>query len=173
MNVIEIHLRTLEQLFHTLDPSPFHEKSLDPQAEQYLLDYAESFPRHEEMKVVIHGPVDLQSHLDEIRKAIHSHFQVLHERALRRLRARMRNGHFTLLLGISVLVACLLLRSIIVGKSVSWQFLSEGLLILGWVSLWRPVEVLLFDRWELKQKHALLQKLAAVPIEFQAAAAER
>ena len=35
--LIEITLRELKQLFNTLDPAPFHEKDLDPAAEEYIV----------------------------------------------------------------------------------------------------------------------------------------
>ena len=46
------------------------------------------------------------------------------------------------------------------------QGLGEGLLILGWVAMWRPVEILLFEHWESHLDHAMLERLASVPIEF-------
>ena len=46
------------------------------------------------------------------------------------------------------------------------QGIEEGLLILGWVAMWRPVEILLFEHWESHQDHAMLQRLASIPIEF-------
>ena len=36
--LIEIELRDLRQLFNTLDPAPFHERDLDPEAESYIVD---------------------------------------------------------------------------------------------------------------------------------------
>jgi hypothetical protein len=43
---------------------------------------------------------------------------------------------------------------------------AEGLLILGWVVLWRPAEILLFERWESRQQRLLLKRLAQVRTEF-------
>ena len=39
------------------------------------------------------------------------------------------------------------------------QILREGLVIIGWVAIWRPLEVLLYDWWPLSQKRRLLQRL--------------
>lgn len=38
MALIEIHLKTLAQLFDSLDPAPFHDKTLDREAEAYLIE---------------------------------------------------------------------------------------------------------------------------------------
>ena len=38
---IEIRLSQPQQLFNSLDPSPFHERDLDEDAEQYIVDSAD------------------------------------------------------------------------------------------------------------------------------------
>lgn len=50
-----------------------------------------------------------------------------------------------------------------------WAILAigEGLLILGWVAMWRPLEILLFERLENHQKSALLRRLARIPVDFE------
>ena len=45
-------------------------------------------------------------------------------------------------------------------------WLGEGLLILGWVALWRPVEVLLYEHWEAADERRALERLAAARVEF-------
>ena len=42
---IEISLSRLSQLFNSFDPSPFHERDLDPDAEEYIVGSAEEVPR--------------------------------------------------------------------------------------------------------------------------------
>jgi len=41
---IEIRLSRPQQLFNSLDPSPFHERDLDDDAENYLVDSADEYP---------------------------------------------------------------------------------------------------------------------------------
>ena len=38
-------------------------------------------------------------------------------------------------------------------------------MILGWVAMWRPVEILLFEHG-IHLDHAMLERLASIPIEF-------
>jgi hypothetical protein len=40
---IEIYLENLEQFFNSMDPSPFHEKDLDDNAEEFIISWAEEF----------------------------------------------------------------------------------------------------------------------------------
>ena len=76
----------------------------------------------------------------------------------------------SLAIGIMFLIACLVLRRALVIRSLPTDraVIGEGLLILGWVAMWRPVEVLLDDWWPLARRRALLRRLAAIPIEVRA-----
>ncbi len=44
--------------------------------------------------------------------------------------------------------------------------MAEGLLILAWVALWRPIENIGFDSWESREERRLLARLSEVPIRF-------
>ena len=52
--------------------------------------------------------------------------------------------------------------------------LREGLLIVGWVAMWRPLEVFLYDWWPIRAEARLYDRLSAMPvrIEYHAATAE-
>jgi hypothetical protein len=55
---IEINLSRLAQLFNSLDPSPFHERDLDRDAEEYIIGSAEEIPRQRQLRLVVHLPAD-------------------------------------------------------------------------------------------------------------------
>lgn len=170
---IEIRIRSLEQLVDSLDPAPFYDKSLDPDAERYLLESAEDLAGAPALRVVVHAPDALRAHEADIVAAIHGHFRREHALAERRYRLRMRLGRRTLLLGMIVLVAALVLRELLLpraGPAALAAVLSEGLLILGWVALWRPMETVIYERRDLRQKHAALARLAQVPVALAATA---
>jgi len=38
---VELHLHDIKQLFDFMDPSPFRERSLDPQAEECIVNWAQ------------------------------------------------------------------------------------------------------------------------------------
>ena len=64
-----------------------------------------------------------------------------------------------------VLVSVFVLRGLI-EIAVPAAAITEGLLVLGWVALWRPIEHLVFDRIDHRPHCALLGKLADVPVRF-------
>jgi hypothetical protein len=53
---IEVRVAELRQLFNAIDPSPFHERDLDPKAEAFIVGWARELPRD--------APLALRVHLD-------------------------------------------------------------------------------------------------------------
>jgi hypothetical protein len=51
--------------------------------------------------------------------------------------------------------------------------LKEGLVISGWVLMWRPIEVLVYDSIPWRRSRRVLRKLLAMPIEVRAGADAR
>src|ERR1043166_9843396 len=116
---IELNLRDINQLFNTMDPSPFHEKDLDHDAEEFILSWAqESHP---------HKPVDLIVHLEKlpegqdarrlVEEAVHNYFAYrarLNQLEFKRL---MKQGRMSLLVGLSFLGLCLLIIELVVIKT--------------------------------------------------------
>jgi hypothetical protein len=56
-NSVEVRVETISQLFHSLDPSPFREKDLDKDAEEFIVNWACEIPSIEPIKIVVHLPV--------------------------------------------------------------------------------------------------------------------
>jgi hypothetical protein len=46
------------------------------------------------------------------------------------------------------------------------RFIDEGLVIAGWVALWYPLDVLLYQRWPLARERRLYETLRDMRIEF-------
>jgi hypothetical protein len=175
MGTIEIRVGSLAQLYDALDPSPFRDRGLDPGADRYIIECAGDFPANEDLRLQIQVPDSMRGHERDAEEAVRRHFSASLRQVERRHRRRMRSGRVSLLAGSAVLVLTTLLRATLgdwlatpVGQGV-----GEGLLILGWVVLWRPAEVLLFERWEFRQERQLLARLAKVPVEFAPVAADR
>jgi hypothetical protein len=55
---IEIRLGRPQQLFNSFDPSPFHERDLDEDAEAYIVDSVDEFPLQKRLRLIIHLPAD-------------------------------------------------------------------------------------------------------------------
>lgn len=85
------------------------------------------------------------------------------------LRRIGRNGRNALLLGLGFLAACMALSTAASAATVLPEFIrrlfGEGLVIAGWVGLWRPIEVMLFDTRPPQHDIRLHQAIAAAEIE--------
>jgi len=167
MTEIELRIQRLEQLFDSLDPAPFHAKALDRNADAYLLQSAGEHSPRQPLTIAIHGPAVLEDRLADITSAIHTHFALSHQQAERRHRHRRRIGRIALSAGVATLALALLLRRWVEAMGGPFgDVLAEGLLILAWVALWRPIETIGFDSWESREERRLLAVLSRVPIRF-------
>lgn len=171
---IELRLTTLGQLFNSLDPSPFHEKELDHDAEEYIVGSADELPLKESVALVIRLLGDQLSLADTtaVQNAIHNHFRYRLEGIRRRLEFLFREGRIALVIGFSFLFACISAREFIFAPASSAlsQMIAEGLLILGWVAMWRPLQIFLYDWWPVLHQSRLYDKLARMPVVVRKAA---
>jgi hypothetical protein len=167
--LLEIRLREVRQLFNTLDPSPFHEKDLDPAAERYLTDACSEAGAHRPLRLIVHLPAAeaASEAARTLPEAVHHYFRYRETQLGADLRQLLRYGLASLAIGLLFLVACLALRRALVGGGLAFDhaIIDEGLLILGWVAMWRPTELLLYDWWPLARRRRLLGRLAALPVE--------
>ncbi|MHB1411078.1 MULTISPECIES: hypothetical protein [unclassified Acidovorax] len=168
MTVIDIRIQRITQLYDSLDPSPLHEKTLSHAVKNYIVDCAGEYGLDEPLRLVLHVPAPIREYEAEITRAIHAHFQAQHAQCRRRYRRRVRQGMRLLFTGLAVLATTLLARALLVnpGNSKVLIAISEGLLIIGWVAMWRPIEVLLFERAENHQNMALFERLSQIGVEF-------
>lgn len=170
VTLIELKLLRVEQLFNSLDPSPFHEKDLDREAEAYIVDSLRDLPPRTPVKLVVYLPPEalIEPEAKAAPDAIRHYFVYCHTAALRRLRLLLREGRTTLLLGLVFLFSCIALRQIFLRPPLTTfgGILNEGLLILGWVAMWRPVETLLYDWWPLRRLARIYAELAGIDVEL-------
>ena len=169
MAVIEIQLNALPQLFDSLDPAPFREKALDPRAEAYLIESVDEHAKRTPVHLCIRGPESLRVKLPEIADAIHLHFRRELEAIEWKLRRKMRLGRVALVIGLAVLAVTLVARYLLDGVGNGGaDLIGEGLLIIGWVGLWRPAELLLFERLESRADRSAIQRLSTIDVQFKA-----
>jgi hypothetical protein len=69
-------------------------------------------------------------------------------------------------LGLSILLVQLLELSM-KGSALA-KMIEQGLFILGWVAIWRPLEIFLYDWLPLSKRISILDRLAEAIIEVRA-----
>jgi hypothetical protein len=169
--LIEIRLRELRQLFNTLDPAPFHEKDLDPAAEEYLVGAVREIGPHRSAVVLHLPPGTTDGQACEAVAAIRLYFTNRSRHAREQLRQLFVRGGISLLIGLTFLATCLAARELLVASVAPLDaILSEGMLILGWVAMWKPVEIFLYDWWPELAQRRLFDRLAHMIMETRGAA---
>ena len=169
--IIEVHVSELMQLFNSIDPSPFRERDLDPGAEEFIMDWAREAPSSSNLALLVHldHPGEMPNEPGQLREAIHEFFRNRAGLARRRLSDLLRRGRTSLATGLVALGVSVAAGNL-VGSFFSNHFgdiVRESFLIGGWVAMWRPMEILLYDWWPIRAEAALADRLGAMPVRIQ------
>ncbi|HEY7442906.1 MAG TPA: hypothetical protein VH701_10845 [Vicinamibacterales bacterium] len=169
--IIEIRVGELRQLFNAIDPSPFHERDLDPRAEEFIIGWTSDLPADVPLGLMVYldRAQGKQDEASVLRDAIHEHFGRRAAATRRSLRDLFRRGRTSLLIGLAFLG-----MSILVGDAVANYFqgsglagiLRESLLIGGWVAMWGPLEIFLYGWWPIRADVRLFDRLSAMPVRI-------
>lgn len=171
-NRIELNLQTMQQLFNSMDPSPFHERDLDHDAEEFIVSWAQEHPVHLPVTLVVHlrEPCDPKAAGKLITNSIHHFFEYkagLNHREFRRL---MRQGWISLLIGLAFLAICVFAAQTLAPRFGDLEpIIHEGFIIIGWVAMWRPLEIYLYRWWPVRELGRVYRKLSEIPIEVNVA----
>jgi len=168
-HTISLKLREMSQLFNSMDPSPFIEKDLDDDAEEFIVSWAQEFSPD--------APIKLRIYLDQwpaedpkrlISTAVHNHFAYRAKIADLEFKRLLKQGRTSLIIGLLFLSACLLLSKMLLGhEEGTWAVvIRESLTIAGWVAMWRPMQIYLYDWWPLLRRSRIYAKLSHMPVEL-------
>lgn len=172
--LVELSLDSVAQLFNSLDPAPFLAKDLDRDAEEWIVGALTELPEDRKPRLVIHLPAKEAASTEAhgLSEAIHNYFAYRASVAARDLRTEFERGRVSLMIGLAFLAACTILRELLsmtLPENVFQRGLNEGLLIVGWVAMWRPLEIYLYDWWPLRRRRRLFDRLARIDIEVRSA----
>jgi len=161
----------LRQLFNEIDPSPFHEKDLDDDAEEFIVGWARELPRDAPLALVVHvdRPTGVGVEAVILREAVRAFFGQRALEARRRLRQLLRVGRTSLGIGLAVVALSIgigdLLATLFSERPLG-EILRESLMIGGWVAMWRPLEIFLYDWWPIRAEARLFDRLAVMPVRI-------
>ncbi len=170
---VEIRLRSIAQLFNSMDPSPFHERDLDHAAEEFIVSWVRELPRDAPLRLVLHlreWPAEPEPQR-AIALAVANYFLERARVVRADLQEEVRRGRFNLAIGLCFMLSCLLLAERLGdagARGILTSFLYDGLTIVGWVAMWRPLEIFLYDYWHLRRREHLYRRIAAAPVELRA-----
>lgn len=166
---IEVNLRDVSQLFNSMDPSPFHDKDLDHDAEEFIVSWAQEFPVDEPVALVVHlqqapDGIDVKAMIEQ---AVHNYFAYRARMNRLEMGRLMKEGRHSLLVGLGFLATCLLTSELLAlhADGAFLDILKEGLTIGGWVAMWKPLQTYLYEWWPVRRRGKVFAKLAHMHVE--------
>ncbi len=166
--LIEVRVTDLRMLFNPIDPSPPPERDLESKVEDFIVGWARSVRRD--------APLALQIDVDQptaseaastVGAAVHEFFRQRSMSANRRLSQLFRVGRTSLIIGLAALAVAVTLASFVdraFGKHPVGALVRETLVIGGWVAMWRPLEIFLYDWWPIRAERKLYDRLSVMPV---------
>ncbi len=168
---LDIRVGELRQLFNAMDPAPFRERDLDPNAEEYIVEWGRETRAGQRLGLVVHLGREPATAASEalLRDAVHEYFAQRARATRAQLRRLFRTGRISLAIGIAFLAAAIMagefLAGLIAKESFGW-IVKESFVIGGWVALWRPLEIFLYDWWPILAEAWLLDRLGAMDVRL-------
>lgn len=167
---IEIRVKSSQQLFDARDPAPFRERDLDDDFVEYILASVREVSISSPLKIVIYVEEIETKDLprDSISEAIRSYFAYQIDLQRGDLKTFMKQAQLFLLIGLFVLGLCIgIAQSLTIPSPPgALGILREGIVIFGWVSVWKPIELILFDWYPLFEKLRVYKKLLETEIDI-------
>jgi hypothetical protein len=166
---IAIRVKTVAQLFNSLDPSPFNEQDLDDRAEEFIVGWARELPRDMRFTIVVHLPPEeaTKPEAADIGATVAHYFSERARMTALEQRELFRVGRISLAIGITVLALTLtasqLLAPLLPTETLA-RIGEESLIIVGWVANWRPIEIYLYEWWPIRRRMRLYRRIAAAPL---------
>ena len=169
-SAIQVRIHDLRQLFNSIDPSPFRERDLDPDCEEFIVSWAREMAPDRDLRVEIRidreqPPPELAA---DVPSAVRSHFA--REAGLQDLRRRriVREGRLSLAIGLGALVLCESAAALVPVATLgtAGEILRDSLIIAGWVVMWHPLEILLYGIWPVVRERRLLERLATADVRL-------
>ena len=176
--VIKVHLGSLSQLFDSLDPSPFHVRDLDRKASTYIVESARDIPRDAKIGLVLYVDEPARPADDGriVGDAVRDHYAREADYTRRHLRRMIKQGWVSLAIGLAFLITAVMASALVTDNvpGTIGVVLRETLITGGWVSMWRPLEIFLYDWWPVHGERRLYERMSrmAVRIEYTGKRAE-
>lgn len=171
--VIEVRVSDLQQMFHAIDPSPYRDRELDPGVEEFIVTQAADLPGALSIGLLVYvdRPPSAEDAAD-LTSGIHKFFSRRAATARRELRELLRRGRVNLVIGLAFLTVLGALARVLAattdGNGLA-GIARESLLIGGWVAMWRPMEMLLYDWWPIRAQAKRYDRLAVMPVSIRGA----
>ena len=169
MIVIQRKVRSVDALLDE-DGSPLVEPRIHPEVAESIWKEALLQRRRPHFAIELTVPNGEPNPQSAVTDAVHFHFAQRAAESAEELRDVYREGWRCL--GIGLIVAVLLLLAseglVYIDSTRISQLLSESMIILAWVALWHPAELLLYAHFPVRHQLRTAQALARADVRLKA-----
>ena len=163
LSEIQLSLQSVEQILLTRGTSAYSRHMLNEDVEEFIVEEAQSCPRRNAIVITISLPTQEIARGWQVEAAIKDHFRYLKKKSEKKLKYTLQLGWRSLLVGFAFLVLVFMLTKIgndLIPKGGVAVMIRESLVILGWVAMWRPADLLLYEWYPFKRDATLFGRLA-------------
>lgn len=167
-----LYLTDVHHFFEAPTLDPFAGDSIDESGIDQLMDTMKARPRGAPRieRIVLHLPAEAITPglTPRLKAAILTYCNVQSRLSRQKVRETRIEGRRALWIGFLAWGICLLLSTlseqVFSRYSLEGRLFGEGFLIAGWVSLWRPAELLLYDWWPFSRDIRLYVRIRAMDV---------
>jgi hypothetical protein len=158
----------MSQLFEPLGPLVSIPRAIHPLILGAIEEQAGRAPRGSPLQLVLQSSEATPDNPNEIGATIRDYFAFVAEDCRRQIRQILHQGWIALFVGMCFLAIAATIAEVI-HATIQGRFLTNvasGLEIFGWVALWRPAELLLYEWMPFYRRRRLVGRLAQATVEF-------
>lgn len=164
---IRLQLLNINELLRS-PVSLYRKRTLKTDAEEFIVEEAEALPSKAAINMKVHLTLSEVKYKDDITPAIHRHFCYRREQSQKKYKRIFQYGWRILFIALLLLAVTFTLTEIALHFKPDNRlvlFIRESFIIFGWVALWRPLEVLLYDWYPVKKNIKLFYRLEHSNVE--------
>lgn len=169
---VRVELGALHELFRAPEPDPWSGRPHGDAGIDRILNVVRPLPAGPVRATIVLPAGERAGDLEGRTRSALQQYCAVRIQARRNDKASLgREGLATLWRGLLFLALCML-GSQIVGEPrflprIVARFLDEGLVIAGWVALWYPLDVLLYQHWPVTREQRLYAQLRDMELAFE------
>ena len=161
---LEIEVHSVDQMLD--GDSPLVAQTINEDVVEALWGQARRYKGYGPFEIEIKVPEEDVDRGEEVRDRIQEYFCHEVQDAGLEIRDLLRTGWQCLLVGLAAATPVILLSEYLAHTYDERlpEFISRGLIVLAWVALWRPAELLLYEHLPVRKRRKLAQALIEAPL---------
>lgn len=159
--VVEVRAESACGLFSSFDPAPMAGRRLSPEVDSYILGCVKEIDGAGAVGLRIALPEGEAGFCDDVREAFCRHYAASAANRRAELRQHFKDAGVMLLKGVCFALVLIGIANLVaqIADTILISKIVSGLSLIVWVSLWKPVDMLLYEWRPIMDEVKLLDRL--------------